>query len=75
MKERGRGEYCQSYLRMLESLADHRRLDQGKDMQTLVSCLFKDGELDITTYLGAEAFHSARLEQRSRQGTLRRGDD
>lgn len=72
MEARGRGQYCQRYLRMLESLAGHRRLEDG-NLQTFVSCLFKkDGELDITTYLAAEAFHPARLTQR--RATRRRGD-
>ena len=69
MEARGRGVYCQRYLRMLESLAEHRRLDDGNGLQTYVSCLFKNnGELDITTYLGAEAFHPGRLAQQ-RQAT------
>ena len=64
MEARGRGAYCQRYLRMLESLSEHRSLDDGNGLQTFVSCLFKsNGELDITTYLGAEAFHPSRLRQ------------
>jgi DMATS type aromatic prenyltransferase len=78
MEANGRGSYCQSYLAMLESLAGHRRLDEGKGLQTYVSCLFKK-ELDITTYLGAEAFHPARLAPKgepclTKRSTLRRGD-
>lgn len=74
MEARGRGAYCQRYLRMLESLGEHRRLDDSNGLQTFVSCLFKnDGELDITSYLGAEAFHPARLGKR--RSTLRRGDE
>jgi hypothetical protein len=49
---------------MLESLTERRRLDEGKSLQTYVSCLFKKGELDITTYLGAEAFCPGVLLQR-----------
>ncbi|EMD88355.1 hypothetical protein COCC4DRAFT_44186 [Bipolaris maydis ATCC 48331] len=79
MQANGRGSHCKSYLGMLESLAEHRRLDQGKGLQTYVSCLFKEGELDITTYLGAEAFHPGRLASSVRpwltkSSTLRRGD-
>jgi hypothetical protein len=64
---------------MLESLAEHRRLDKGTSLQTYVSCLFKKAELDITTYLGAEAFcpghFAAAGEPRStKRSTLRRGD-
>lgn len=73
MEAHGRGAYCQRYLDMLESLTEHRRLEDGNGVQTFVSCLFKgSGELDITTYLGAEAFHPGRLEQR--RATRRRGD-
>ena len=62
MESKGRGAYCQRYLSMLESLAEHRRLDEGQGVQTYVSCLFKkSGELDITTYLAPEAFHPIRL--------------
>ena len=73
METHGRGAFCQRYLRMMESLAEHRRLEDGNGLQTFVSCLFKkDGELDITTYLGAEAFHPGRLSRR--RSTRRRGD-
>jgi DMATS type aromatic prenyltransferase len=73
MEAHGRGSYCNRYLRMLESLAEHRRLDEGWGLQTFLSCQFKsDGELDITSYLAPEAFHSQRLARR--RSTLRRGD-
>ena len=73
MEARGRGAYCERYLRMLETLTEHRRLADGNGIQTFVSCLFKNnGELDITTYLGAEAFHPARMARR--RATRRRGD-
>lgn len=79
MEANERGSHCQRYLGMLESLAGHRRLDEGKGLQTYVSCLFRKGELDITTYLGAEAFHRGRLTSTeklplSRSSTRRRGD-
>ena len=62
MEAHGRGEYCERYLSMLHSLAQHRRLEEGKGLQTYVSCLLKkNGELDITSYLGPEAFDPARL--------------
>ncbi|KIA75507.1 dimethylallyl tryptophan synthase GliD1 [Aspergillus ustus] len=62
MKSHGRGEYCDRYLSMLQALSPHRPLDQGKGMQTYVSCLFrKNGELDITSYIGPEAFAPTRL--------------
>ena len=62
MEAKARGAYCQSYLRMLESLAEHRSLNEGQGLQTYVSCIFKkSGELDITAYLAPEAFHQVRL--------------
>ena len=74
MEARGRGQYCERYLRMLDILSEHRRLSDSNGLQTFVACLFKsNGELDITTYLGAEAFHSGRMAQRPR-ATRRRGD-
>ena len=62
MQDHERGQYCESYLDMLQRLAQHRSLDAGKGLQTYVSCLFKkNGELDITSYIGPEAFDPARL--------------
>jgi hypothetical protein len=49
---------------MLESLAEHRRLGEGKGLQTYASFLLKKGDLDVTTYLGAGAFHHGRLISR-----------
>ncbi|ROV92002.1 hypothetical protein VSDG_07630 [Cytospora chrysosperma] len=56
----------------------HRGLETAKGLQTFISCLFKpDGELDVTTYLGAEAYHPARADKtESKRGSLlRRGDN
>ncbi|KAI1083649.1 dimethylallyl tryptophan synthase GliD1, partial [Whalleya microplaca] len=70
MKAHGRGAYGERYLSMLRSLAQHRRLDEGKGLQTYVSCLFKkNGELDITSYLGLEAFDPARLRRARLNGS------
>ncbi|KAL4746285.1 hypothetical protein BDW72DRAFT_197826 [Aspergillus terricola var. indicus] len=81
MRANGRGEYCERYLAMLEKLAAHRGLEEGKGLQTYVSCLFKgDGEMDITSYLGPEAFAPARLVQNGngtkavKRATRRRSD-
>ena len=61
MEARGRGGYNARYLKMLETLSEHRDVSEGKGLQTFVSCLFKpNGDLDITTYLGAEAYHPGR---------------
>jgi DMATS type aromatic prenyltransferase len=76
MEARGRGSHNQQYMKMLGALSQHRGLETAKGLQTFVSCLFKaDGELDITTYLGAEAYHPARAAQGvKRRSLLRRGD-
>ena len=61
MEFRGRGEYCERYMDMLQSIADYRHLQDGQGLQTFLSCQFKpDGELDITSYLNPNAFHPAR---------------
>ncbi|KAF4461269.1 dimethylallyl tryptophan synthase 1 [Fusarium albosuccineum] len=54
MRARGRTEYCQEYLEMLQGLLpSDRQLNGVNCLQTYVSCLFKkNGELEITTYLG-----------------------
>ncbi|KAL2787217.1 aromatic prenyltransferase [Aspergillus keveii] len=57
MASHGRGEYCGRYISVLEDLAQHRRLEDGKGRQVYVSCAFKaGGELDVTSYLGLEPF-------------------
>jgi DMATS type aromatic prenyltransferase len=62
LKARGRDTYCDGYLRMLESLAEHRGLENGKGMHTYLSYMFsKNGEPDIKSYLCPEAYHPARL--------------
>ncbi|KAL8786719.1 MAG: hypothetical protein Q9195_008094 [Heterodermia aff. obscurata] len=74
MENHGRGEYCQRYLSMLENLSQHRALQDGKGMQTYVSCLFKkNGELDITSYIGPEAFDSARMTNGKANGVPKKG--
>lgn len=75
MEKNGRGEYNDRYLHMLEVMGKHRHLSETRGLQSFVSVLFKKGELDITTYLMAEAYHPARLDKGiSKRGTLRRGD-
>ena len=70
MEAHGRGAYSERYLSMLHALAQHRKLDEGKGLQTYVSCLFKrNGELDITSYIGPEAFDPARLRGDKINGT------
>ncbi|KAI1325880.1 dimethylallyl tryptophan synthase GliD1 [Xylariaceae sp. FL0255] len=56
MKSRGRGTYAGAYLDMLRYLNKYRKLEDSKGAHSYISCLIKDdGELDITSYLGAEA--------------------
>ncbi|KAI1381282.1 dimethylallyl tryptophan synthase GliD1 [Hypoxylon crocopeplum] len=56
MKNRGRGAYAGAYLDMLRYLNQYRKLEDSKCAHSYISCLIKgDGELDITSYLGAEA--------------------
>lgn len=51
MKSRGRGAYAANFLRMMESFAEHRKLDEGKGLQTYVGCMIKkNGDLDVTSY-------------------------
>ncbi|KAL3477607.1 aromatic prenyltransferase [Aspergillus californicus] len=62
MSTHGRSQYTEGFKALLESIAQHRGLDEGKGIQTFVSCLFKkSGELDITTYIGPEALHHLRF--------------
>ena len=73
MKERGRGDYGDRYIRAIESLTPYRYSGEGKGTQTFISCLFKaNGDLDITSYLAPQAYNAGRFT--SRRGTRRRGD-
>ncbi|KKK24070.1 hypothetical protein ARAM_007741, partial [Aspergillus rambellii] len=73
LDSRGRGQYGAAFLRALEAVADYRRLDEGIGLQSFVSCQFKSsGNLELTSYLNPEAFHSARSGPR--RATRRRGD-
>lgn len=72
MKRRGRGKYAAAYLDVLGHLNQHRRLEDGKGAHIYISCLIKEnGEMDITSYLGAEAVDP--LAKRLRN-TRRRND-
>lgn len=71
MDAHGRGAYCEAYLTALQRLTDHRSLDDDKTLHVFVSCAFKGGELDVTSYLGAEAFHPGRTARKGRSGLRR----
>jgi DMATS type aromatic prenyltransferase len=66
MEARGRGAYCDRFFAALEDISQHRQLNAKTGLQAYVSCLFKkNGELDITSYVGAEAFDPARMASTS----------
>lgn len=61
MSSRGRGAFCEAYYNMLQGLTEHRSLDDGKGLQTYISCMFKkNGVLDITSYVSPQVFHPGR---------------
>ncbi|KAL2862514.1 aromatic prenyltransferase [Aspergillus lucknowensis] len=52
MRERGRGRYCDAYIRVLEGLAQGRDLGECRGLHTHVCAMIRaDGEFDITSYL------------------------
>ncbi|KAL2849415.1 aromatic prenyltransferase [Aspergillus pseudodeflectus] len=75
MAERGRGGYAKEYMSVLETLNAHRRLEDRKGAHIYISALIKkDGQLDVTSYLGAEAVDPLRREPARRRGTFRRDE-
>ena len=64
LKARGRGQFTENYMRVLESLAKHRILEERVGLQTYISCCFQKGSLSMTTYLSPEAFDPQRLAKR-----------
>ncbi|KAH7038344.1 aromatic prenyltransferase [Microdochium trichocladiopsis] len=75
MEKRGRGQYNAEYLGVLKQLNRHRQLHDGKGAHIFISCLItKDGELDITSYLGAEAVDPSKTAQARQRKTRRRSD-
>ena len=61
MDDRGRGQYKEGYMRVLESLASHRTLEERVGLQTYVSCCFQKGTLSMTTYMNPEVFDAQRV--------------
>lgn len=62
MKARGRGAYSDRYLTMMESVAEHRGLENGKGIHSYISYQFKEnGEADIKSYFTPETYHPARF--------------
>ncbi|VUC37198.1 unnamed protein product [Clonostachys rosea] len=65
MRSKGRGEYCDKYLSLLESFSPHRSLGGDTGIQAYMSCMFKaGGELDVTSYVSPEAFHPNRQNKK-----------
>jgi DMATS type aromatic prenyltransferase len=65
MKARGRGDYGDAYLRMMEAVAEHRGLENGKGLHSYISYQFgKGGGVpDIKSYLTPETYHPARFPE------------
>ncbi|CAF9943402.1 MAG: hypothetical protein ALECFALPRED_000295 [Alectoria fallacina] len=61
LQMQGEASYSKSFWKVLESIATHRSLDEGKGVQTYLSAQTRsDGGLSLTSYLGPEIYHSAR---------------
>lgn len=55
MQSRGRGQYCEQYLRMLERFSPSKSIASGRGIQAFVSFMFKkNDEADVTTYIRPE---------------------
>lgn len=64
MKSRGRGDYGDRYLKMMEAVAEHRGLKNGKGLHSYISYQFgKSGVPDIKSYLTPETYHPARFPE------------
>lgn len=65
MEKKGRGGYTQQFKNMMENMVSHRSLGDDLGLQAYVSCVYKtkDEELDVTTYMSAEALHPQRLAE------------
>jgi len=61
MHAHGRGAYADAYLGMLEKLAEHRGLENGKAMHAYISyqCTEK-GEPGVDSYISPDLYHIAR---------------
>ncbi|KAI1810885.1 aromatic prenyltransferase [Poronia punctata] len=64
MKSRGRGGYCDEYLRMMQVVGEHRGLENGKGIHSYISYhVNKNGEADIKSYFTPETYHPARFNR------------
>ncbi|KAI5868213.1 aromatic prenyltransferase [Durotheca rogersii] len=65
MKARGRGAYADQYLQMMEAVAEHRGLENGKGLHSFISYqVNRNGEPDIKTYFTSETYHPTRFTGR-----------
>ena len=60
LKMRGRDQFVNNYMRVLEGLATHRPLDSGRGIQRYIACALQKGSLSMTSYLSPEAHHPSR---------------
>lgn len=62
LKGQGKGSACfvENYMRMLEVLCKHRRLESDCGLQTYISCSVKNDSLSITSYMSPEIYHKSR---------------
>lgn len=61
--ERRRGEdpVFENFLRALNNICTHRRLEDGLGLQTYISCCVKDSSIEITSYLSPEIYCKDRM--------------
>jgi DMATS type aromatic prenyltransferase len=63
MKVHGRGDYGERYLNMVDALAEHRGLANGKGLHSYITYQFgKGGVPDIKSYLIPETYHPTRFD-------------
>lgn len=56
MESRGRGQYTENYMRVLEGLVKDRPLEAAIGCQVFIACAFQNGSLSVTSYLDPELF-------------------
>lgn len=61
MKAHGRGAWTDAYMGMMEKLAVHRGLENGKGMHVYISYQCTEtGEPDVKSYISPELYHKGR---------------
>ena len=60
LSEYDQEEHTGKFLKAIEKLSPYKRLEDGRGMQTYISCGVKSGKLGITSYLSPELYHSGR---------------